>query len=198
MRIQIYAVIFFLMATIAAADCVDLEDNSTYGTAVEYFPEYKWYKVSESLTLCNKEHNIGDGMIVLSENSVVFDCNGATITGSANNSMPGAIQVGRIAQGYFVYWNNIIVKNCNVHGFRSCIRLFKTMADTITNNTVTGCKKGIDIYGSKSNTITHNTATGNGVGIILDNHLGSVPSLLNTISDNTLSDNGIIEDLFKR
>jgi parallel beta-helix repeat protein len=189
LKIHIYAIIFVLLSAITLADCVDLEDNSTYGTAVEYFPEYKWYTVSESVILCNKEHNIGDGMIVLSENSVVFDCNGATITGSANNTMPAAIQVGRITQNYFVYWNDVTVKNCNVQGFRTGIRLFKTMADTITDNTVTGCWKGIDVVGSKSNTITSNTVTGNEEGLMLDSYTGNVPSMLNTISDNTFSDN---------
>lgn len=188
-KIYLYAIIFILVSAFASADCVDLEDNSTWGTAVEYWPEYKWYTIEKSVTLCNKEHNIGDGMIVLSENSVVFDCDGATITGSANNTMPGAIQVGRITQNYFVYWNVITVKNCNVHGFRTGIRLFKTMADTITNNTVSDCTSGIELYGAKGNTITHNTATGNDNGIMIDNYIGSVASHQNTISDNLLSGN---------
>jgi len=117
-----------------------------------------------------------DGLIV-GANNITIDGNSHIITGSGGTSTYYGIN-----SSISPYYNNIVVKNLILTGFKDGIYLKSSTGSTIQNVTANSNNTyGIFLSSSNSNTLTDNTANSNpGAGIFLYSSSNS-----NTLTGNT-------------
>lgn len=161
--------------------------------------------ISSNTTLCPGSYTIPDtgnlGVIIISADNVVLDCNNAVITGG--DSGRGIYNPG---------FKNVVIKNCEVKNYDDGIFLsYYSNDNQLISNTVTSCYgsgfylqtssgvilnnntansnyQGINLYNSSQNELNGNTANLNDYGFYLG---GGTSSAGNTVEGNTACGNTI-------
>ncbi len=183
----IYIFLLVLAAQLVAADCVDLDNNETFGNLLHVSSGI--YYIDRPLTLCTKTYNL-DTYLVISGFDDVLDCNGATIHGGTMPSQKMGIYVGRQSPNLPSYEPRITVKNCNFQNLHTGMVLGKIRIANIINNTFDTCVKAVYFDGSNFINFSGNTVRNCDYGIDLTSALMySSSSTYNTIADNTISSN---------
>jgi len=142
-----FTLLIVLILGFVFPSCIDLDDQSTFGTNVTK-TDYNKYLINKSITLCQKDYHF-DGeesiLIISGGKTINLDCNNANIIGD------GLISGGR--SGINVLCNapnpyircevaNITIRNCNVSNFNIGISTNQTynvkMYDVNSSNNNTG------------------------------------------------------------
>jgi len=130
--------------------CDDL-DNDCDGIVNEGFatPIDDLYINSNTIICPTETYTIEDsglpGVVIINASDVELDCNGATINGTGSG-------FGIFNPGF----NNVTIKNCNVHNYNVGIKLANSSSNTIINNTISDNNIGIKLDRSEKNKIYNN------------------------------------------
>ncbi|MFH1682243.1 MAG: NosD domain-containing protein [Candidatus Woesearchaeota archaeon] len=179
-----------ICSSLALAQCVDLDDNTTWAGKVNPWSETR-YQLTQDVTLCPGTYNLAGG-IVFSENYKTLDCNGATLIGSGEAAGGVGIYIGR---GYSnintPYQPHIAVRNCNVQNYHSGIVNNLAYYTTLENNNITGNGYGLKLVGTQYTIIRENKISNNAHwGMIFEKQANGWKTLDNEITDNEINSNG--------
>lgn len=182
MKIKYLIIALFFIMPMAYADCVDLNDNSTYNGSINKWTDAR-YEVTKSITLCPGIYNIDDGLVFPGLYKTL-DCDGATLQGSGSGI---GIFIGRGAGTPGTYSPTNVVRNCNIVNYNTGIAMTLANANTIENNNLTNNNVGISITGSANNIIRFNTIQSSRYkGVVLDMATSGYKSTKNDISKNLI------------
>lgn len=132
--------------------------------------------ITHNTVLENDITNCTKGLTIEADGAT-FDCNGHLLAGTG---------IGIFAFGR----DSIIIRNCNITGFRLGIILSRGSNSTLMGNTIDNNRTGIEIFGSASpDSSSGNHLVGNTVSDNSKNGIRFYNSSNNYISDNRLVDN---------
>ncbi len=126
-----WIIVFVLLATFAAAECIEPTDGMT---------------VSESVLFCSSTYDVPSGITIAASN-VVLDCGTAVLRGILGQS-----EIGLRLENV----DGVTVKNCNVITFNQGIYLKNVTNSLIEDNAVLKNRIGIRLLDSFENTIRDN------------------------------------------
>jgi len=107
------------------------------------------YTLNQDITGAPFDHSLGGKTCVLiTASDVTFDCNGFTIDGGG---LPGS---GIFLDGPV---SNVIVRNCQVNGYRKNVYIYRSSGNIIANNSVISLEDAFTLDSSSSNTFDGNT-----------------------------------------
>ena len=186
-----------------ATSCVDLDDPSTFGTAIT--KTNNQFLINANVKLCNKTYTSTGTMMVINKNLVTLDCDTATLVG------PGTVGTFGVFNNGF---GNATIKNCEIKQFAIGIRSLGVNT-RIDNNNIHENGEGMSFTDATHGRITNNdvynnrqiigTASlygivivGNGTGTILsgntstNNNLGLKISATNAIAQDNIFNSNLI------
>jgi len=100
------------------------------------------------------DSNITATCFSIESDNVVLDCEGHSLTKSANCTAGGGTTFGVWIDSR----TNVTVRNCTIFGFSRGIQLDSTSGVNITNNTlINNTERGITVHSSRENTVHHNS-----------------------------------------
>jgi hypothetical protein len=141
--------------------CVDLNDLKTnpdpWGRIL-YLPERRMYFIYKSTLLCNKDYLLGPDVIRFKKPDIWLDCNGATIDGDGNKTMPLSLSA---IEGISV--SNCHFKNYDLYGIIS----LDGNNCAFINNTIENCMMALNVRGEHC-LIDHNTIRNCSYGGLLE------------------------------
>ncbi len=176
MRARYFAAFFLLLAflSMAFSACVNLSDNSTWGTAVT--KTGNTYYIHESVTLCEDNYSIPvdccDDAIEIDNDTLVFDCNESHIIGKGVNlSINTLLGNGDPNAGTAIslgHHSNLTIRNCRISGYSTGIMTSSNSDNvTIANSTFHSNVEGISFHLETSNlTISSNRFYNNVIDIL--------------------------------
>lgn len=117
--------------------------------------------IQPNVELCPGVYNISDsdqeGVLIISGNNVILNCNFATLIG--NNSGVGIINSG---------FENVTIKNCNIQDYETAILLSSTVRSFISNNQVSNSINGISVNNAEQTMLLENNAENNDNGLLIN------------------------------
>ena len=124
-------------------------DNDCDGTVDEAFIDGDDYYVNSSTTLGPVWHNIEDtsdrGVIIVNASNIELDCNGLTLNGTGSGT--GIYNPG---------FDNVTIRNCNVHNYNVGILLASSENNTVIGNAISDNNIGIAFNRTEKGKIYNN------------------------------------------
>ena len=101
-------------------------------------------EINEDALLCEGSYSLEKG-ILLSNDNIVLDCNGASLSGNG-------VSYGILVKNK----ENIIVRNCNITNYEVAIYLENANSNNIVDNYLSKNRFGIVVFSSEDNNIENN------------------------------------------